>query len=202
MNTTKSHWENVYNPKNLNKVSWTQDIPQASLNFIHSLALQKNASIIDVGGGDSKLVDYLLDEGFENITVLDVSANALDKAKARLKDRAQKVNWIECDITKFKTDDVFDVWHDRATFHFLITKEQKEKYISLVTNNVSKYLIIATFSNNGPEKCSGLPIARYSEGELINEFKNKFEKVSCTMEDHVTPFNTKQNFLFCCLKKT
>lgn len=201
MSTTKDHWEKVYETKKPGEVSWTQDVPQTSLNFIHALNLPKSASIIDVGGGDSRLVDYLLNEGFQNITVLDISAKALDKAKERLKDDAQKVKWIVSDVTSFKPERVYDVWHDRATFHFLTMKQQIETYIGVVKEHVSKYLIIATFSSFGPEQCSGLPVSRYSKSELISKFENEFEKMRCMTEDHVTPFNTTQNFLFCCFKK-
>ena len=113
--TTQNHWDTVYKTKGPNQVSWTQEIPKTSLDFIHSFGLTKTAKIIDIGGGDSKLVDYLLDEGFENITVLDISTQALDKAKKRLGDKAQKINWVVSDITEFQPDTTFDVWHDRAS---------------------------------------------------------------------------------------
>ena len=152
----KEHWEAVYQTKGPEEVSWTQEIPKTSLNFIHSFSLNKSAKIIDIGGGDSKLVDFLLDEGFENISVLDISAKALEKAKLRLGNRSEKVNWIVSDILDFKPDTAFDVWHDRAAFHFLTTKEQVEKYIEIAQSVVSGYLTIGTFSENGPKKCSGL----------------------------------------------
>ena len=118
---TSRYWDNIYSLKQANEVSWTQEIPKTSLDFIHSFGLAKTAKIIDIGGGDSKLADYLLDEGFENITVLDISAKAFEKAKTRLGDKAEKINWVVCDITEFKPEATFDVWHDRATFHFLTT---------------------------------------------------------------------------------
>jgi trans-aconitate methyltransferase len=123
-NNRKKHWETIYETKSSDQVSWTQETPQTSLDFIHFLGLTTAARIIDIGGGDSKLVDILHDEGFENITVLDISATALAKTKRRLGDKAKKVNWIACDITEFHPNTTFDVWHDRATFHFLTTKEQ------------------------------------------------------------------------------
>ena len=126
----KNHWETVYETKNPDQVSWTQDKPTTSLNFIHSFGLTKTAKIIDIGGGDSKLVDYLLDEGFENITVLDISAKALEKSQQRLGDKAKKVTWVVSDITEFEPTTKFDVWHDRATFHFLTTTQQVEKYLA------------------------------------------------------------------------
>lgn len=197
----KEHWEAVYQNKGSEEVSWTQEIPKTSLNFIHSFNLDKSAKIIDIGGGDSKLVDFLLDEGFENISVLDISAKALEKAKLRLGNRSEKVNWIVSDILDFKPDTAFDVWHDRAAFHFLTTKEQVEKYIEIAQNAVSGYLTIGTFSENGPKKCSGLDIKQYSEETLHAVLKNRFEKLHCIYEDHKTPFNTTQNFLFCSFKR-
>ncbi|WP_277015547.1 class I SAM-dependent methyltransferase [Flavobacterium lindanitolerans] len=197
----KEHWEAVYQNKGPEEVSWTQEIPKTSLNFIHSFNLDKSAKIIDIGGGDSKLVDFLLDEGFENISVLDISAKALEKAKLRLGNRSEKVNWIVSDILDFKPDTTFDVWHDRAAFHFLTTKEQVEKYIEIAQSAVSGYLTIGTFSENGPKKCSGLDIKKYSEETLHAVLKNRFEKLHCIYEDHKTPFNTTQNFLFCSFKR-
>jgi SAM-dependent methyltransferase len=199
--TTQKHWDTVYKTKDPNQVSWTQEMPKTSLDFIHSFGLTKTAKIIDIGGGDSKLVDYLLDEGFENITVLDISAQALDKAKKRLGGKAKKINWVVSDITEFQPDTTFDVWHDRATFHFLTTGEQVAKYIETARNTVTGFLTIGTFSDNGPERCSGLPIKQYSEEKLTAELQNGFDKIRCITEDHTTPFNTKQNFLFCSFKK-
>ncbi|PKW29956.1 class I SAM-dependent methyltransferase [Flavobacterium lindanitolerans] len=197
----KEHWEAVYQNKGPEEVSWTQEIPKTSLNFIHSFNLNKSAKIIDIGGGDSKLVDFLLDEGFENISVLDISAKALEKAKLRLGNRSEKVNWIVSDILDFKPDTTFDVWHDRAAFHFLNTKEQVGKYIEIAQSAVSGYLTIGTFSENGPKKCSGLDIKQYSEETLHAVLENRFEKLHCIYEDHKTPFNTTQNFLFCSFKR-
>jgi trans-aconitate methyltransferase len=198
---TQIHWDTVYKTKNPDQVSWTQEVPKTSLDFIHSFDLKKNAKIIDIGGGDSKLADHLLDEGFENITVLDISAQALEKAKQRLGDRAEKINWIVSDITEFKPDTIFDVWHDRATFHFLTTGNQVAKYLDTARNSVSGFLAIGTFSDNGPEKCSGLPIKQYSEEKLTAELQNGFDKIKCITEDHKTPFDTTQNFLFCSFKR-
>lgn len=198
----KKHWETVYKTKQPNEVSWTQEVPKTSLDFIHSFKLPKTASIIDVGGGDSKLVDYLLDEGFEHITVLDISETALQKAKKRLGNKADKVNWVVSDITAYKPTVHFDVWHDRATFHFLTTPEQIAQYLQTAKESINGYLAIGTFSENGPEKCSGLEIKQYSEEQLQEQLKQGFAKIRCITEDHITPFNTKQNFLFCSFKKS
>lgn len=197
----KKHWETVYETKNSDQVSWTQELPKTSLDFIHSFEVDKTARIIDIGGGDSKLVDCLIDNGFENITVLDISSKALDKAKSRLGDKAEKVNWIVSDITEFEPNTTFDIWHDRATFHFLTTKEQVSKYLDIARNSVNGYMTIGTFSKNGPTKCSGLDIKQYDEQTLTAELEKGFDKLKCVTEDHTTPFNTTQNFLFCSFKR-
>ncbi len=203
MKQDKNHWENIYRTKQPGEVSWTQEFPQTSLNFIHDFKLPKTARIIDVGGGDSRLVDFLVDLGYTDITVLDISAKALERAGARLGNRADKVKWIEQDIREYKPDNLFDLWHDRATFHFLTAKEEISKYISIVKAcvKVNGYIIIGTFSIQGPEKCSGLPVQRYSEHLLTEEFSGEFEKISCFTEDHITPFETKQNFIFCSFRR-
>ena len=199
--SAKKHWETVYETKNAGEVSWTQEIPKTSLDFIHSFNLAKTAKLIDIGGGDSKLVDFLLDEGFEDITVLDISAKALEKAKQRLGDLADKVKWIVSDITEFEPPTTFDLWHDRATFHFLTNKEQITRYMNTARKAVKGYLTIGTFSDNGPMKCSGLDIKQYNEQTLTAELQNGFDKIRCITEDHITPFNKTQNFLFCSFKR-
>ncbi len=200
MNNQKSHWEHVYETKNPDQVSWTQEKPQTSIDFIISCGLEKEAKIIDIGGGDSNLVDFLLEEGYENITVLDISSKALEKAKERLGTAAEKVQWIATDITEFTPTETYDIWHDRAAFHFLTTPEQVSKYID-IEKNITGCLIIGTFSKNGPTKCSGLDIKQYDEESLSHVFGNDFEKVKCITEDHTTPFGTTQNFVFCNFKK-
>ena len=197
----KNHWETVYETKQPNEVSWTQEYPKTSIDFIHETHLDKTANIIDIGGGDSKLVDFLLEEGYENISVLDISANALERAKKRLGKNAGKVNWIVSDITEFKPETKYDIWHDRATFHFLTTPGQIKKYVEITEKWVVNFLILGTFSENGPKKCSGLDIRQYSEVALENQFSNSFKKLKCINEDHRTPFETKQNFTFCVFKK-
>jgi SAM-dependent methyltransferase len=197
----KDHWDMVYKTKNPDQLSWTQKIPQPSLDFIHSFHLPKTAKIIDIGAGDSMLVDYLLEEGFENITVLDISVKALDKVKKRLGEKAQKVYWVVSDITEFQPDSTFDIWHDRATFHFLTINEQISRYLDRAREFVSDYLIIGTFSEKGPEKCSGLPIRNYNEDEMSVSFSDGFKKISCMTLDHETPFKTKQNFIYCSFQR-
>jgi ubiquinone/menaquinone biosynthesis C-methylase UbiE len=197
----KNHWESVYENKQPNEVSWTQDNPKTSLDFIRETYLSKSAKIIDIGGGDSKLVDFLLEEGYENITVLDISSKALERAQKRLGKNAEKVNWIVSDITDFVPEMTYDIWHDRAAFHFLTTAEQIETYLRITKNWVSKFLILGTFSENGPLKCSGLEIKQYSAMEMEIQFSNNFKKLKCINEDHLTPFETKQNFTFCIFEK-
>jgi hypothetical protein len=197
----KKHWETVYETKNPDQVSWTQKVPKIALEFIHSFGLSKQAKIIDIGGGDSKFVDFLIEAGFQNISVLDISSAAIEKAKKRLGNKADKVNWIVSDITAFEPSETYDVWHDRATFHFLTTKPEIEKYLETARKSVMGYLIMGTFSEIGPKKCSGLEIKQYSESTLTAQFNGGFEKLNCVIEDHITPFETTQNFLFCSFKK-
>jgi ubiquinone/menaquinone biosynthesis C-methylase UbiE len=203
MQQSKQHWDNIYSTKRPDEVSWTQDVPKTSLEFIHSFNLPKSAAIIDVGGGDSKLVDYLLDEGFEKITVLDISEHALARAKQRLGARAKLVQWIVSDITEFHPTTSYDLWHDRATFHFLTAESHIVQYLATAQQAVKEggYLIVGTFSTQGPPKCSGLIITQYSEETLTTELYDGFERIRCITEDHTTPFNTIQNFLFCCFRR-
>ena len=197
----KTHWEKVYQTKSPNEVSWTQETPTTSLKLIQSFQLNTSAKIIDVGGGDSKLVDHLLERGYENITVLDISEKALEKAQKRLGSRAKQVNWIACDITNFKPEHSFDLWHDRAAFHFLTSKEQIKKYCSLAISYVNKYLVIGAFSKDGPVKCSGLEIRQYDLATLSTAFNSEFKTIQSLTEDHVTPFKTRQNFIFSSFEK-
>lgn len=199
--TNKNHWETVYETKNPDQVSWTQAVPQTSLDFIDSFGLAQTAHVIDIGGGDSRLVDFLLEKGYENITVLDISENALEKAKNRLGEKAKKVKWVVSDVTEFKPTEHYDIWHDRATFHFLTSAEQISKYLQIAREHVKGFMAIGTFSTNGPTKCSGLDIKQYNEETLTAELNNGFESIKCLIEDHITPFGTIQSFLFCSFKK-
>ncbi|MBB6372141.1 class I SAM-dependent methyltransferase [Chryseobacterium shigense] len=200
--TNRKHWENVYETKNPDEVSWTQEKPETSLDFIRSFGLGKESKIIDIGGGDSNLVDFLLEEGYENITVLDISAKALEKAKERLGKKADQVKWIVSDMTAFEPSETYDIWHDRAAFHFLTAPEQVSKYISTAGKWVTGFMILGTFSKDGPKKCSGLDILQYDEVTLSETFRSDFTKIKCFTQDHITPFGTVQNFVFCGFKKT
>lgn len=195
----KTHWEKIYRSKKLEEVSWYQPTPKISLEFIAAASLPKNAKIIDVGGGDSFLVDYLLDLGFTDISVLDISENALLRAQKRLGARADQVTWMVSDILEFKPQQSYDLWHDRAAFHFLTTETEIEKYVSIASKAVANqgHLIIGTFATDGPEKCSGIRIQQYSDALLSNQFSTYFDRISCRTETHKTPFDTTQNFVFC-----
>jgi SAM-dependent methyltransferase len=197
----KNHWEHIYQTKNPDQVSWTQEIPSTSLKLIIEMGLDTSASIIDIGGGDSNLVDHLIINGFENVTVLDISEKALEKAKIRLGKNADKVTWIVEDINEFKPAQHYDIWHDRAAFHFLTNRSEIENYVQTASEFTNKQLIIGTFSENGPLKCSGIPIKQYSDQTLSNLFSDKFSLESFQYLDHKTPFNTIQNFVFCNFKK-
>lgn len=198
----KTHWENVFATKSENEVSWYQQKPTTSLNFFINHAVPKEAKIIDVGGGDSYLIDSLLELGYYNLTVLDISENAINRLKKRLGDKAKKVNFIISDVLDFNPKEKFDVWHDRASFHFLTLENEIIKYKSIVTAslNTNGYLFLGAFSENGPLKCSGLEITQYSESKVQAVFGDTFNIMNCFTEDHLTPFDTKQNFIFTSLK--
>jgi SAM-dependent methyltransferase len=197
-NHQKDHWENIYTTKQPREVSWTQDVPSISLELIRNAGISKDAKIIDVGGGDSKLVDFLLNEGYTNISVLDISEAAILRAKERLGNDAQKVNWIVTDILNFSPTVKYDLWHDRAAFHFQTKPENIEKYLEIVETSVNGIVIVGTFSVDGPKKCSGLEIKQYDENLLQETFKSKgFACLECKRENHVTPMQGIQNFIFC-----
>jgi 2-polyprenyl-3-methyl-5-hydroxy-6-metoxy-1,4-benzoquinol methylase len=203
MENKKAHWENVFATKAETEVSWFQTYPKTSVEFLELFDLPLDANIIDVGGGDSHFVDALLEKGYTNVHVLDISANAIERAKARLGNNANKVNWIVSDITEFKPTVKFDFWHDRAAFHFLTDDEKIYKYVSIAEDAINKngYLILGTFSENGPTKCSGLEIKQYTETSMSARFELSFNRIKCITEDHITPFNTIQNFVFCSFEK-
>lgn len=197
------HWENIYQTKDMKDVSWYQPTPTTSLDFLKQFHIQKTAKIIDIGGGDSYLVDHLLDMGYTDLTVLDISASSLDRAKQRLGDRSSKVKWIVADASTFKPTEQYDFWHDRAAFHFLTKEQEITNYIDTVQKSIKPngVLVIGTFSKQGPKQCSGIEIRQYSEMTMTKRLKKYFEKVKCIRVDHQTPFNTIQNFIFCSFKK-
>ena len=193
----KLHWEKIYDEKNEDEVSWFQKETNESLKMILSAGIE-NPKIIDVGSGRSKLLKNLIEIGYNDLTYLDISEAALKKSKEFLGEQSYKVRWISKDVLSFKTDEKFDIWHDRAVFHFLNEENLIRKYIEIVEKNISEsgHLIIGTFSENGPLKCSGLDVKRYSEKVIEKLFNRSFKLIDSFFYDHVTPFNTTQNFLF------
>jgi 2-polyprenyl-3-methyl-5-hydroxy-6-metoxy-1,4-benzoquinol methylase len=194
----KEHWEDIWTRKKSNQVSWYQEYPKPSIDLILSTNPNKDAKIIDVGGGDSNLVEKLLDLGFSDITVLDISAKALKRAKERLGKRAEMVKWIECDIREFDTNNRYDIWHDRALLHFLTTEKDLKNYVELTGKHVkaSGYVILSTFSTNGPMMCSGLDTKQFSEESVKKLFVNGFEHIKSFEEEHKTPFGVSQIFIY------
>lgn len=196
----KTHWKKIYSTKAPDQVSWYRPHLETSMALIKRAAGDRTAFIIDVGGGESTLVDDLLEQGFQNITVLDVSQAAIDVNKARLGDRAGGVRWIVADITQVELESqAYDVWHDRAVFHFLTAQEQRSAYVRQVARSVRSggYVIVSTFGPEGPTKCSGLDVVRYDADSLHDEFGARFRVVESCKELHQTPFGTTQQFLYC-----
>lgn len=197
---SKDHWNKVYTSKNVDEVSWFQEHAELSLKLIRAADTQATASIIDVGGGASVLVDDLLASGYENITVLDLSAAALAKAQARLGVRASSVRWLEADVIHADLEaQSYDVWHDRAVFHFLITEAERRAYVQTVLRAVKPggLVIVATFAEDGPTQCSGLPVMRYRANELHAEFGETFRLLGHEKESHHTPGGNEQKFVYC-----
>lgn len=196
----KEHWDKVYSSKASNAVSWFQPHAALSLELIKATGTGQDASIIDVGGGASTLVDDLIANGYSDLTVLDLSAAALDAARQRLGAQGSKVNWIVADITQAELPSKrYDIWHDRAVFHFLTTQKQRDAYVRTVFNSVKPggHVIIATFAEDGPEQCSGLPVMRYRADDLHDEFGDAFTLLKHQKEAHQTPFGTMQQFVYC-----
>lgn len=198
----KDHWERVYREKREDEVSWFQVVPRLSLELIE-VSASKDARIIDIGGGASNLVDALLHEGYRDLTVLDLAGAALLQAQARLGDDADEVRWIEADITSWVPEDIYDVWHDRAVFHFLVEAGDRAAYkrALLAGTKPGSIVIIATFALEGPEKCSGLPVARYAPDTLAAELGDSFELIEGRAHDHVTPGGNIQKFQFSRLRR-
>ena len=199
----KNHWENIYNTKELKDVSWFQVRPETSLDFFKQFNVSTTAKIIDIGGGDSLLVDHLLDLGYQDISVLDISESAIERAKVRLGQKANNVKWIVADAATFVPTEQYDFWHDRAAFHFLTEENEISNYLETAQKSINPkgILVIGTFSEQGPKKCSGIEIKQYSETSMTDRLKIFFEKIKCITVDHITPFDTIQNFVFCSFKK-
>jgi len=196
----KTHWEKVYNAKAPEAVSWYCPHLETSLALIERVAVARSASIIDVGGGESTLVDDLLLRGYKDITVLDISQTAIDLAKRRLGSAAQQVRWIVADITEIELEPhSYDLWHDRAVFHFLTARKRRVAYVRQVARSVKPggHVIVSTFGPQGPTKCSGLDVMRYEGESLHSEFGARFRLIESSTELHRTPFGTTQQFLYC-----
>lgn len=202
-NDLKNHWENIYSNKDENEVSWFQTVPKTSHQLIKKLNLKSNDNIIDIGSGRSRILKILIDKGFNKLSYLDISKEACKKSKIALGDDKSKVNWNVENILNFKSKIKYKLWHDRAVFHFFTDKKDIEKYKEVSIKNISAggYLVLGTFSINGPKKCSGLDVSQYSEQSLYEIFKSDFNLLESFYIDHQTPFDTTQNFLFCIFKK-
>jgi 2-polyprenyl-3-methyl-5-hydroxy-6-metoxy-1,4-benzoquinol methylase len=200
MNDTdrRDHWQNVYATKAEKEVSWFQEDPAPSLDLIAATGIRSDANIIDVGGGASRLVDRLLERGFQRVAILDLSANALEGVKKRLGRRAEGIDWIATDVTSWEPSSTYDLWHDRATFHFLTEAADRDAYVVRLKKAVRAggHVIIATFASDGPERCSGLPIVRYEPETVAAVLGPEFDLVESKRDDHVTPGGNTQHFQF------
>jgi len=195
----KDHWENVYAGKNPAEVSWYQSHPQYSLSLIGDTGIGTTASIIDVGGGASTLVDHLLMEGYRDITVLDIARSAIEQAEDRLGNRSQQVTWVESDVTDYAPGQAFDIWHDRAVFHFLTLEHDRERYLKVLNKALKPggHVIIATFSDSGPSQCSGLDVVRYNPETLSQALGPTLRLAETLTEDHHTSSGGLQQFVYC-----
>lgn len=198
MNGLQTHWDDVYSTKGEADVSWFQENPGISLELIEMLGAPKTSAVIDVGGGASRLVDRLLERGFENVTVLDLSGEALEVARARLGPQQNKVKWVVADATEWAPPEVYDLWHDRAAFHFLTLEQQQRAYIERLRRglHVGGHVIFGTFALDGPEKCSGLPVTRHSAESLATLLGADFALVDARKHQHATPWDAVQRFQF------
>ena len=199
----KSHWENIYSSKKEDGVSWFQEHPKISIDLIEKYSADKSASIIDIGSGRSKILKNLIENEYDDLTYLDISQEACSKSKISLRNKQDLVEWHVVNVLDFNTEKNFSIWHDRAVFHFLISKEDVEKYKQVALKNIVQggYLILGTFSENGPAKCSRLNVSRYSPELLKKIFNPEFKMIESFTIDHKTPFDINQNFLFSIFKK-
>lgn len=199
----QKHWETVYTSKNETEVSWYEDCPELSLALLRKAGLQSNHAVIDVGGGASRLVDYLVSQGQAHVTVLDLSAAALDIAKARLGNHADHAHWVEADVTAWSPDRTYDFWHDRAAFHFLVEPADQQAYVQTLSAALEAdgIAVFATFAPDGPKMCSGLPVVRHDAGSLSATLGSAFEFVTAQEQDHKTPWGSVQKFQFSVFRK-
>lgn len=194
----RTHWQHIYIEKEPAEVSWYQSVPEKSLQLTRSTGVEQSDPILDAGGGDSTLVDHLLGEGYADISVLDISGKALERARARLGDAAREVIWIESDVTKFKPSRRYALWHDRAVFHFLTEPADRDRYIDVVGRALQPggHFVLATFGPRGPERCSGLEIRRYGVEQLQDLLGTRFMLRSHEFNEHQTPTGSTQQFLY------
>ncbi|MEN8189292.1 MAG: class I SAM-dependent methyltransferase [Thermodesulfobacteriota bacterium] len=200
----KSHWEKIYSSHSSQQLGWYQESPEISLQFIADSKSGFEAHIIDVGGGTSRLAEMLLQQGYHNLTVFDISSQALNVARLSLAEKAERITWIEGDIISYSFDQQYDIWHDRAVFHFLTEAEDRQKYMQTLNRTLSAngHFIISTFSPEAPPKCSGIPVARYTPQSLRKEVGSGFELLDSREEFHRTPANTEQKFIYCLFKRS
>lgn len=203
MNDKKQHWDKVYSENTPTEVSWYEPMPEVSLNLIKGLQLEKDAAIIDIGGGDSYLAEFLVAQDYTDVTVVDISSKAIERAKERMCEKADLITWIVADASDFNPEKQYDLWHDRGTFHFFTDTTRKEAYLRTLKQAIKPggYLILATFSEKGPATCAGLEIQRYAVGDLQKLFLEEFNVLSGANVDHITPSGATQNFTFCSFQK-
>jgi hypothetical protein len=203
MSTPADHWDTIYTNRLAHEVSWYQVRPEITLQLINKLGIQPADALIDIGGGASSLVDHLVEQGFTNLTVLDIAAAALEAVKQRLGERASQVKWLAGDITKLKLAGPYRLWHDRAVFHFLTEAADRQAYRATLMSAVpaGSFAIVATFAEDGPEICSNLPVCRYSPEQLAAEMGFGFELIESLRETHVTPAQGEQKFIYCCFRR-
>lgn len=200
----KEHWENIYKNKAMTEVGWFEPSPELPLTYIQKNEIGVDKKIIDIGGGDSLWTEQLLEKGYNQITVMDISPSVIQRAKVRMgTKKADKITWIVQDILDFQSLEKYDFWYDRAAFHFLTEVSEIAKYVEIAAShmNIEGTLVVGTFSIDGPTKCSGIAIKQYDEKTLEEAFLNHFDKVNCTRVDHQTPSGSTQNFVFCEFKR-
>ena len=199
----KAHWNKIYSKRSAENVGWYQPNPIPSIKMIETSGFDKNIKIIDIGGGDCYLAEHLLDLGFKNISVLEISEVAIERAKKRMEEKAEQINWICSNILDFDPSEKYDLWHDRAVFHFLTDIKDIRKYKKIAFKAIAEKgrMMLATFSELGPDSCSGLPVTQYSESNLYKLFSPEFHMVRWQYYDHKTPSKTKQNYIYSCFSK-
>ncbi len=203
MKDLKNHWNKIYGKKEDNEVSWFQPTPETSISIIEKYSSSKSDKVIDIGGGNSNLTKMLCDKGYESFSVLDISHKALERCEEKLSKCKASIEYLESNILEFSSILPFQVWHDRAVFHFLIEPDDINKYVEIVSDNIEKggCFVLSTFSLTGPDKCSGLHVSRYSENLLENLFSENFTLIESFKETHITPTSSKQDFVWVVFKR-